>query len=161
MLPLRNTDCHARLWNEVLTVYGATRSTSCFLSIGTGTPKSEKTAPATGKIIKFAESMASIATITEVTNILFRSLINAFAPNPNSKKYYRFNIGDGCPDWVPTKDGTGFQWVLHEKREEMNLGELDDVAAMENTIKATQAYIAKEAAQEMMLECAQSLVVAA
>ena len=105
--------------------------------------------------------MASIATNTEVTNILFRSLINAFAPDPNSKKYYRFNIGDGCPDWVPTEDGTGFKWVLRGQREEMDLGELDDVAAMANTIAVTEAYIAEKAAQDMMQECAQALVVAA
>ncbi len=105
--------------------------------------------------------MASIATNTEVTNILFRSLINAFAPNPNSQKYWRFNIGDGCPEWVPSEDGTTFQWVNLEKREEMNLGDLDDVKAMEATRKATEDYLKLDGSKKMMSECAKALVVAA
>lgn len=149
------------MWNEVLTVYGPRRNTCCFLSIGTGTPKSERVADPTLKQLKgFAQSMASIATNTEVTNILFRSLINAFAPLPNSQKYFRFNIGDGCPEWVPTEDGTAYQWVSLEKREEQELGELDDVGAMKKTIEATNKYIGLKGAQQLMAECARSLVTA-
>lgn len=149
------------MWNEVLTVYGPRRNTCCFLSIGTGTPKSEKTAdPTLKQLPSFAKSMAAIATNTEVTNILFRSLINAFAPLPNSQKYFRFNIGDGCPEWVPNEDGTSFQWVSLETREEQDLGELDDVGAMKKTIEATNKYIGLKGAQQMMTECAKSLVTA-
>lgn len=144
----------------MLTVFGPTRGTSCFLSIGTGTPKSEEVPSATLlNVTGFAASMASIATNTEVTNVLFRSLINAFAPTPNIKKYWRFNVGNGCPDWVPTEDGTSFQWVLRETREEQKLGELDDVAAMTKTIEAAKLYIGQKGAQDMMQECAQSLIV--
>ncbi|KAK0713548.1 acyl transferase/acyl hydrolase/lysophospholipase [Lasiosphaeria miniovina] len=148
------------LWNEVLTVFGPARDTSCFLSIGTGTPESQVAGSATaGGLIGFAKSMASIATNTEMVNILFRSLINAFAPRPQGKKYWRFNIGDGCPDWIEGPDGV-WAWSLQEKRVEMDLGELDDVAAMDKTVKATKAYIALDGAQAMISECAKALVVA-
>jgi hypothetical protein len=153
-----NTKPRTRLWNEVLTVYGPTRPTSCFLSIGTGVPKTETTASATLLQLKpFAESMASIATNTEVINILFRSLINAFAPLPNSKKYFRFNIGDGCPDWIPAKDGKGGQWVLLGKRQEQTLGELDDVAAMDKTMSATNSYITARFTRGLIGDCAAAL----
>ena len=85
--------------------------------------------------------MASIATNTDVINILFRSLINVFAPLPNTKIYWRFNAGDGCPGWIPAKNDKGGQWVLKEQRQEQALGELDDVAAIDKTIKATEVYI--------------------
>lgn len=141
-------------------MYGPTRPTSCFLSIGTGVAKTEATASATLLQLKpFAESMASIATNTEVTNILFRSLINAFAPLPNTKKYWRFNLGDGCPDWIPAKDGKGGQWVLKGQRQEQAPGELDDVAAMEKTIKATEVYIGQRIMRGIIADCAQALIV--
>ena len=150
------------MWNEVLTVYGATRSTSCLLSIGTGTPKSEKVHdPTLRQVADFTQDMAGIATNTEVTNILFRSLINAFAPNPNTSKYYRINIGDGCPQWVPSEDGTSFKWVSLEAREEQDLGQLDDVAAMKTTIEATKKYIKQTGAQKLMSEAATALAVTA
>ncbi|KAK0707393.1 acyl transferase/acyl hydrolase/lysophospholipase [Lasiosphaeris hirsuta] len=149
------------LWNETLAVFGPTRPVNCFLSIGTGTAKSETLPDATASnVIGLAKGMASIATNTEMVNILFRSLINAFSPKPTEKKYWRFNIGDGCPDYVLQDDGT-YKWVYLEKREEMSLGELDDVAAMDNTIKATQAYIKLEGASLMIKECAVSLAAVA
>ncbi|KAK0609590.1 acyl transferase/acyl hydrolase/lysophospholipase [Bombardia bombarda] len=138
-------------------VFGPTRNTSCFLSIGTGTPRTETVPNANAvNIVGFAKSMASIATNTEITNILFRSLINAFAPHPTEKKYWRFNVGDGCPDFVETAEGT-WEWKLLETREEQELGELDDVAAMKNTITATEKYMKLEGAEVMINECAKSL----
>ncbi|KAK3353854.1 patatin-like phospholipase [Lasiosphaeria hispida] len=145
------------LWNETLAVFGPTRPVNFFLSIGTGTAKSEALPDATASnFIGLATGIASIAINTEMVNILFRSLINAFSPKPTEKKYWRFKIGDGCPDYVLQEDGT-YKWVYLEKREEMSLGELDDVAAMDNTIKATQAYIKLEGASLMIKECAVSL----
>lgn len=70
--------------------------------------------------------MASIATNSEITNILFRSLINAFAPRAPLKKYWRLNVSDGILEWVKIEEG--YTWQLWGQRVESNIRELDDVA---------------------------------
>lgn len=77
---------------------------------------------------------------------------------PNAKIYWRFNVGDGCPGWIPAKDDKGGQWVLKEQRQEQALGELDDVAAMDKTIKATEVYIGQRIMRGFIADCAQALV---
>ncbi|KAI8169537.1 hypothetical protein K4K49_003806 [Colletotrichum sp. SAR 10_70] len=55
----------------------------------------------------FLDALAALTTNTEITNVLFGSLINSFCPKNETKKYWRFNVGDGWVDLVQ-KDGV---WV--------------------------------------------------
>jgi hypothetical protein len=142
-----------RVWNEMLSVYGAARTTNCFLSIGTGVPLTETLSEFT---VPKATTVSSIATNSELPNILFRSLINAFAPAGMIKKYWRLNVGDGLPDWV--KDGDVYKWKLTGKRKEGDTGDLDDVAALANTEKAAQAYIDSTAGAQMISDVGTALV---
>ncbi|KAB8276500.1 acyl transferase/acyl hydrolase/lysophospholipase [Aspergillus minisclerotigenes] len=65
------------LWNEVLSVFGAGRPIDCILSIGTGIPKNQ----VPGESVKGAiTGLGSAITNTELANILFRTLIDAYAP---------------------------------------------------------------------------------
>lgn len=145
---------HSRLWNKVLSVYGPACSTACMLSIGTGIPLSKAVA-GVRNVAGFAGDMAGIATNTEVTNILFRSLVNAFAPRPMAKKYWRFNVGDGLPDWVE-EDGV-WKWTLLGERQEEERGELDDTAAIPKTEQKAAEYLDLPAAKKLIGECAACL----
>ncbi|KAK3995228.1 acyl transferase/acyl hydrolase/lysophospholipase [Cladorrhinum sp. PSN332] len=145
------------LWNEVLSVFGPARPTSCFLSLGTGVDA----AKSIGNIHNpkaFVMGISGAATNTEIVNVLFRSLINAFAPKNTCKKYWRFNVGDGMPNWVEGKDGK-FSWVMRGERVEKKVGDLDDVSVIEQTMKNTAVYI--EGAKEMIGEAAGALLVEA
>ncbi|KAF6825113.1 protein kinase subdomain-containing protein [Colletotrichum plurivorum] len=83
------------VWNEILTTYGPYRSTSCFLSIGTGVSPDTVLPDLNVSNIKGAASaLASILTNTEMPNIMFRSLINHFAPSTGILKYFRFSVAD-------------------------------------------------------------------
>ena len=143
-----------RLWNEVLSVFGPARATNCFLSIGTGIPASQ-TVSDPRNLLGVAQSVASIATNSDITNILFRSLINAFAPQGMVKKYWRFNVGDGLPDWVE-EDGV-WKWKLLAERKEEKIGDLDDVGAIKQTEKRADTYLQTPAAGKMVAECAEAL----
>ncbi|KAF3358216.1 hypothetical protein VDGD_03089 [Verticillium dahliae] len=142
------------LWNEVLQVFGPVRTTGCFLSIGTGTPLSQ-TLSTVNHPIDFTNGLASIATNSEMANILFRSLINAFAPRSMARKYWRFNVGDGLPDWVD-EDGVG-SWRLLAKVEESNVGELDDVAMIDITRSRAEDYMKEPGFTTLLNECAPAL----
>ncbi|KAJ4243526.1 hypothetical protein NW757_011165 [Fusarium falciforme] len=142
------------LWNEILSVFGPARSTNCFLSIGTGIPAA-KSVGDVRNVAGFAESIAGIATNSDITNILFRSLINAFAPRPMGKKYWRFNVGDGLPDYVE-EDGV-WKWKMLGQRVEEDIGELDDVKAIDRTVTNAEKYILEPGAQKMIEECANAL----
>ena len=98
-------------------------------------------------------NMPNVATNSEVTNILFRSLINAFAPQGMAKKYWRFNVGDGFPDW-DAEDG---KWKYLGERKEENIGELDDVKAIDQTKDRAKAYLQTPAAGIMVAEAADAL----
>ncbi|EGY21649.1 phospholipase [Verticillium dahliae VdLs.17] len=157
-VPLReenntNPSCKV-LWNEVLQVFGPVRTTGCFLSIGTGTPLSQ-TLSTVNHPIDFTNGLASIATNSEMANILFRSLINAFAPRSMARKYWRFNVGDGLPDWVD-EDGVG-SWRLLAKVEESNVGELDDVAMIDITRSRAEDYMKEPGFTTLLNECAPAL----
>lgn len=142
------------MWNEVLSVFGPARPTNCFLSIGTGLPTSEAM-PDVRKAWEVPGALAGIATNSEITNILFRSLINAFAPQPMGKKYWRFNVGDGLPDWV--EEGGMGVWKNLEQRAPENQPDLDDVKAIKNVEKKAEEYIKLPGAQEMIAECSDAL----
>ncbi|KAF4838828.1 Calcium-independent phospholipase A2-gamma [Colletotrichum tropicale] len=104
-------------WKEVSMAFGLGSTVRCFLSIGTGAT-SAKEFPTIGfsllqirKLAKlkdaFLDALAALTTNTEITNVLFGSLINSFCPKNETKKYWRFNVGDGWVDLVQ-KDGV---WV--------------------------------------------------
>ena len=145
-----------RLWNEVLTVFGPARSTACFLSIGTGIPAATRFSNiGATKIIDISNSLSSIATNSEVTNILFRSLINAFAPHGMQKKYWRLNVGDGLPDWV--EENGVWKWKLLGVRHEEDIGDLDDVKAIGQTEARASEYIQSPGAQDLITQAATAL----
>lgn len=147
---------YSRLWNEVLTVFGPARSTACFLSIGTGTPLATTFSDiGITKVVGIGNSLSAIATNSEVTNILFRSLLNAYAPNGMQKKYWRLNVGDGLPDWVE-EDGV-WQWKMLGVRKEEDIGDLDDVKAIGQTETRAAEYIESAGAQDMIGQAASAL----
>lgn len=118
----------SRLWTEVATVFSAGRSTDCFLSIGTGMPPNaalgdlkaglllgmEKSA---ANLMNFAGGIASASSNSEATNVLFRTLVDAYAPSPGEAKYFRLNFEEVDPD-TSTKDLDNF----------VQLAEMDDAS---------------------------------
>lgn len=102
-----------------------------------------------------AIAMPSIATNSEITNILFRALINAFAPQGMAKKYWRFSVGDGFPDWV--KENGVWKWKLLGERKEEDIGELDDVKAIQQTENRAKSYLQSPAAAQMVGEAADAM----
>jgi len=142
-----------RLWNEVLSVFGPARATNCFLSIGTGIPLS--VTMSNNPLSIATTAIPSIATNSEITNILFRSLINAFAPQGMAKKYWRFSVGDGFPDWV--EENGVWKWKLLGERKEEDIGELDDVGAIQQTENKAKTYLQSPAAAKMVVEAADAL----
>lgn len=149
-----NTNKSRRLWNEVLDCYGPAQPVSLFLSIGTGIPANTIVKDS---LLSQAEAVASIATNSEISNILFRSLLNAFSPVSMAKKYWRLNVGDGMPDWVPNEDGKSGKWVLLGKRTEEDIGSLDDVSAIDQTMNRAHSYIESDIGQKLLTEITQSL----
>ncbi|KAF2875149.1 acyl transferase/acyl hydrolase/lysophospholipase [Massariosphaeria phaeospora] len=146
------------LWTETLSVFGPARSTDCFLSVGTGIPANQdipRPSQVT-KVMDTVEAFASIATNSELIHILFRTLIDAFAPHPGGKKYWRMNIGTRIGDW---DENTG-TWpltnkVVHHYDDYAKIGELDDAKALEGLRKVTATYI--EENKGMINECARVL----
>ncbi|KAJ6118971.1 hypothetical protein N7471_013591 [Penicillium samsonianum] len=67
-----------------------------------------------GLDFKYAmQSFADIATDTENTNILFRALIDAFAPHAQTKKYYRLNVSKELPG--PADSKGILDWLTQSK----------------------------------------------
>lgn len=145
-----------RLWTEVLAVFGPARSTSCFLSIGTGIPTNEAIL-APGKLGSHAveASYAAAACNTELTHILFRSLVNAFAPRAMGKKYWRLNVGE--PDWDETKRKWYYfgKYSVHHEDEYRDIGALDDVGALKLLMEMTEKYVVEQ--EGPITECANAL----
>ncbi|KAM0499156.1 hypothetical protein ACHAP8_005867 [Fusarium lateritium] len=102
-------------------------------------------------------ALSGVATNSDVVNILFRSLINAFAPKSMQKKYWRFNFGDGLPDWVE-EDGAG-KWRLLATREENDLRGLDDFNMIDLTKTRFENYTNESGFESMVQECADALKV--
>ncbi|KAF9641555.1 putative protein kinase subdomain-containing protein [Lasiodiplodia theobromae] len=145
------------LWTEVLGVYGASRKTHSFLSIGTGVPANTPVPKGgVGWPPKVIKDFASIATNSESTHALFHGLIDAFAPKPLAKKYWRLNVAE--TDWVEEKGFWVFKWGKVEHHEVDNVrdpGELDDFDALTRFIVVTEKYIADNA--KLFDECAEAL----
>jgi hypothetical protein len=124
----------------VLDVFGPARRTDCFLSIGTGIPANHAVGRA-GIISRdeLAKGLSAAATNTQLTHILFKALLNAYAPNTGTKKYWRLNVGEAIPGQDNYKP----------------LGEMDDLTKIDELHKLTKSYIK---AQESLIEdCASTL----
>ncbi|UNI22755.1 hypothetical protein JDV02_008616 [Purpureocillium takamizusanense] len=150
------------LWTEVLAVFGPARPTSCFLSIGTGMAANQSiTAPGAVPSHTVEAAFAAVATNTELTNILFRALVNAFAPRPMEKKYWRLNVSQEIPAWDEEKRtwfGLGGTSIVHHQQDYKDVGALDDVGALKALIEMTGKYIGDQDA--IIGECAKALMAA-
>ncbi|KAK6359101.1 hypothetical protein TWF696_000268 [Orbilia brochopaga] len=147
------------LWTETLGIFGPARHTACFLSIGTGM-QPNVTLPRPGEVLKTFETegaFASIATNTEIIHVLFRTLINAFAPKPTGKKYWRLNIGKKIAEYDEVQKGGWFSkdTIVHHSEDWAKIGDLDDVKALKGLEDMMMEYIADN--QTLFEECAASL----
>ena len=114
------------MWNEVLDVYGPARRTDCFLSIGTGISQNKHLGkPGIISQADFAENLSAVATNSQLLHVLFKTLINAYAPSPGLKKYWRLNIGEEIEEYDNYKD----------------VGDLDDVGKMDMIREMTEKYM--------------------
>ena len=148
----------SRLWTEVLGVFGPARPTACFLSLGTGTPANTAlTDPGVIPSHDVERAFAAIATNTEIVNILFRSLINAFAPAATAKKYWRLNVSEAIPAWDEQTNTWKGKKTVHHLDDYKNVGDLDDIKALEELAQRTEKYIKAQA--ESIDECAKALEV--
>ena len=147
----------------MLSVFGPARATDCFLSIGTGIPANQPLNQKSNGLnyLAVAANVPSIATNTQVMHILFRCLINAFAPKPQGKKYWRLNISEEIPEWKekthPLCDVFGIfeKEVLH-MQDYRKLGDLDDVGSLPELLKMTDNYIMAQSKD--IADCAAALM---
>lgn len=144
-------------------MFGPARTTDCFLSSGTGipanTPMNQKSNLL--NVVSVASTVPSIATNTQVMHILFHCLINAFAPKPQGKKYWRLNIGEEIPEWKEKESPLFDVFHLFEKedlhmQDFRKLGDLDDVDSLPELIKMTEKYIAAQ--DQDISDCAAALM---
>ncbi|GMG24370.1 unnamed protein product [Aspergillus oryzae] len=130
------------LWNEVLSVFGAGRPIDCILSIGTGIPKNQ----VFGESVKGAiTGLGSAITNTELANILFRTLIDAYAPESRRLKYIRLNVGREIEDWPED--------AMEKEHEE--LAEMDSLTQIDGFIERTEQYIKEQ--EPRIRRCASTL----
>ncbi|KAF5980102.1 calcium-independent phospholipase A2-gamma [Fusarium bulbicola] len=134
------------LWTEVIQVFPPVRTTDCFLSIGTGVALSQHALSVFG--------ITGLLTNSNIVNILFRELINGFAPRGLTKKYWGFDFGDGLPDWVE-EDGV-MKWVYLAKVDETG-GQMDDITIKELLEKKAADYINEPGFQKQLDDCATAL----
>ncbi|KAK6347586.1 hypothetical protein TWF718_005424 [Orbilia javanica] len=148
------------LWTEILAVFGPARTTSTFLSIGTGIPANNelKDPGNPTKILHTVDTIASAALNTELTHVLFRTLVNAFAPQAREKKYYRFNVGKYIGDWEEKVGSLWWKETVHHYDDWAAIPELDDVEALKPLMELTEKFIVEN--KKLFEECAGSLGVA-
>jgi hypothetical protein len=121
----------------VATVFTPGRSTDCFLSIGTGMPPNSALDNLKLSILEpqasakhafnFGEGLVSAATNSESTNVLFRVLLNEFAPRTREPKYFRLNFEEIDPE-KSTKELTNF----------VDLAAMDDASAKAVNVMETK-----------------------
>ncbi|KAF3388415.1 Phospholipase A I [Penicillium rolfsii] len=148
------------LWTEVLGVFGPTRATDCFLSIGTGIAANAPVIQP-GIIPSHAveESYISVATNSELMNIMFRTLLDAFAPVVREHKYWRMNVYKDVLTENKVVEGGWLNWkneVVSATNNYESPGDLDDVkAALGKLTDWTKEYIVQE--QTMIADCAAAI----
>lgn len=152
-----------RAWSEVLTTFGAARTTSCFLSIGTGAAKATAI-PTIGfswSLLKirtaFLDALSALTTNTEITNVLFRSLINNYSPQNGIKKYWRLNVGDGWVDLVKKNDS--WVWESDSNTKPVDIA-LDDSGKKKEIADEAIAYMDAQGPIQLqkLKECAAALL---
>jgi len=135
-----------------LAVFGPARTTDCFLSIGTGVPKNVALKVDTGII----GALSSVATNTEITHILFRTLINAYAPTPVTDKYWRLNIGKEVAEWDEKKEHYFSADTIEKHLDNYeDPGQMDHVSALPHLVDMTNAYT--KAQDTTIGQCAEKL----
>jgi hypothetical protein len=139
-----------------LGVFGPARSTNAFLSIGTGIPSNQEiTDPTKTAFRDTMQNFVGAATNSQITHVLFRTLLDAFAPKPMGKKYWRLNIGTFIGDWDQHKGIWPFNETIHHMDDYEKIGELDDVSALPKLYDVTDKYIQEN--QGMIDECTNAL----
>lgn len=138
------------------------RQTDCFLSIGTGIGANYGIVrPARSMPTTTIKSFAGVATNTESTHIMFRGLMNAFAPLPQTTKYWRLNVAKEIPMWDEAKRSWIF-WtkIEHHHADYEPMVELDDSPGARGTLmRMTERYLEQQEVQGMISSCAQALYV--
>ncbi|KAI0755384.1 acyl transferase/acyl hydrolase/lysophospholipase [Daedaleopsis nitida] len=135
------------LWNEVLGVFGPVRPIDCFLSLGTGIPPNVELTPfGVFPSHDVEKAWVSTACNSEIVNVLFRSLVDAFAPRPMARKYFRLNVAEVVP---PTKPGQLPSYAA--------IGELDDTKAVANLKHMTDEYMARADVAKLLEDAAKAL----
>lgn len=131
-----------RLWNECIDVFGSARANACFLSIGTGIPKNRHIGEA-GVLsqTELAEGLAAAATNSQLSHLLFSVILDAYAPKPGARKYWRFSTNQELQDQDDFQD----------------VGELDEADKMDNLIKMTKDYMDSPLVKEDVCSCAIAL----
>jgi len=94
------------------------------------------------------QGFSAIATNTQIIHVLFRALINAFAPKATGKKYWRLNIGE---------ETGGLGEDLKDLHSYKATGDLDDTGALKELMKMTEEYIAAQ--KDEIDACAEALAV--
>lgn len=145
------------LWSEVIQRFSPVRLIDCFLSIGTGMGVGVSL-PSFSALnsVGFASGATSILTNTESMNVLFRVLINLLSPETNIRKYWRFDCGDGLPDFFVDDEGVG-RWRLLANRDEHDLGQMDDVKMVPFMTDQTKTYMEQDGFKTMSKESAEAL----
>lgn len=143
-------------------MFGPARTTNCFLSIGTGIPANVPLVQKANifNYLSVATAVPSIATNTQVMHILFKCLINAFAPVPQGSKYWRLNIGEEIPEWKEVKHPFWdlleiFETEVLHTQDYKKLGDLDDVGSLPELMQMADKYIASQAHD--ITDCAAAL----
>jgi hypothetical protein len=153
----------------MLGVFGATRPTDCFLSIGTGIDANSALiqpgkyrVPLPGSL----RSFANVATNGEMMHVLFRGLINAFAPWPGKQKYWRLNVHKVVEAWYETIHPGWFdryflwrgdQVVYHHQNYEAMPGLDNAQAARERLMDMLREYLGQVQVGESIRDCAIAL----
>jgi hypothetical protein len=138
----------------MLTVFGPVRSTACILSLGTGigTPVALN-----NNVFSVAGGLPSVATNSEVNDVLFGLLIENFAPQEGTKKYWRFNVGNGLPDDVEDPKRNWKRTLKGIRGHGKGIGDLDNVAMIPETEETTNSYIKELEATGMLDAAAKAL----
>ncbi|KAJ5157898.1 uncharacterized protein N7482_008998 [Penicillium canariense] len=144
---------------EVLGIFGPARATDRFLSIGTGIASNVKVEPISLPGSGTLKSYVSVATNSEITHIMFRTLIDAFAPTARQKKYWRLNVSKPIPGEEKVIE-KGYMWWKTKHLVKVldnyeNPGDLDDIQALSKLKAWTVDYIKEEA--KLIQDCVEAV----
>lgn len=111
----------------------------------------------THRIPSLSKALTEAATNSELTHILLRTLLDAYAPRTVTPKYWRLNVSVEIPEWDEKKS----EWLGLKKYTVKHLdnykdvGELDDLLALETLKEMTNDYI--KAQDEAISKCVEAL----